>query len=371
MKKAKQKPLRLAVVGLGHFAQAAVLPAIRQLQDVELTALVSGTPEKLETLGTRYRAPIRCSYQEYDDLMASGDVDAVYIVLPNDLHAEYTVRAGRRGIHVLCEKPMAVTEDECAQMIDVCDQHGAKLMVAYRLHFESANLAAISTVQSGKLGEVRLISSVFSMQVREGNVRLQPRPGAGPLYDLGVYCINAARYLLQAEPVEVIATSLDNRLDARFAHVPESVTAALRFSGGEVAQFTCSFGASSRAYYQVVGTEGRLELDNAYEYAEQMKMLIVRGEQRQTKAYRKKDQIAAEIEYFARCVRSNEVPEPSGYEGLADVRIVQAIQSAARSGHAVELHLPERRIRPSDEQRITIPAHGLPHLVGVESSSQS
>jgi predicted dehydrogenase len=370
MRKPKQEGLRIAVVGLGHFAQVAVLPALRTVKSVRIAGLVSGSPEKLSTLGDRYAVPARVNYAGYDDLLASGDIDAVYIALPNDLHAEYAIRAARRGVHVLCEKPMAVTEDECAEMIQVCEQHHAKLMIGYRLHFEAANLAVVDAIRAGDIGEPRFFSSVFAMQVRGGNIRTQPRPGAGPLYDIGIYCINAARYLLQAEPIEVAAIQLDNRVDDRFAHVPEALSVSLRFKGGEVATFTCSFGAQSRAHYEVVGTEGRIELDNCYEYTEPMRMRVVRGSQEKTRTFRKKDQIAAEVDYFARCIRDDVSPEPSGYEGLADVRIIQAIQKAVVTGRAVDLLLPEREQRPTGAQAITYPPHGKPRLVGVQSASQ-
>jgi glucose-fructose oxidoreductase len=214
------------------------------------------------------------------------------------------------------------------------------------------------------------MASTFSLQVRPGNIRIQDRPGAGPLFDIGTYCINAARYLVGSEPIEVSATRIDNHDDPRFAHVPEAVSATLRFRGGRVATFTCSFGAANRAYYQVVGTEGRIELDNAYEYVDPMKMVIVRGDRRTIKTFRKKDQIAAEVEYFARCIRDDVEPEPSGQEGLADVRVIEAITRAARTGEAVALTLPEREQRPTGDQIITMPPHGKPRLVAVESSSQ-
>jgi predicted dehydrogenase len=370
MTKAKETCLRVAVVGLGHFAQVAILPALRTVKSVRIAALVSGSPEKLSTLGDRYGVPLRVSYAAYDDLLASGDVDAVYIALPNDMHAEYAIRAARRGVHVLCEKPMGVTAAECAEMIQVCERHHAKLMVAYRLHFESANLHAIDVIRAGDIGAPRFFHSVFSMQVRPGNIRVQPRPGAGPLYDIGIYCINAARYLLGAEPVEVTALQLDNRRDERFAHVPEALSVSMHFPAGELATFTCSFGAHSRAHYEVVGTEGRIELDDCYEYTEPMKMRIVRGETVTTRTFRKKDQIAAEVDYFARCVRDDVAPEPSGQEGLADVRIIEAIVKAASTGRAVSLELPPRGQRPTGEQAITYPPHGRPRLVAVESASQ-
>ena len=162
------QPLRLVVVGLGHFAQAAILPAIEQLPDIDLVALASGSPHKLAELGDRYRVKHRIDYDKLSDLFDSGEVDAAYIAVPNDVHAELTLVAARHGIHVLCEKPMAPTEAECMQMIRACAQHKVKLMIAYRLHFEAANLVAVEVTRGGEVGAPRLFSSTFTMQVRPG-----------------------------------------------------------------------------------------------------------------------------------------------------------------------------------------------------------
>jgi predicted dehydrogenase len=355
----------MAVIGQGHFAQAAVLPAIEQLPDVQLSALISGSPHKLRELGDRYDVRTLCDYTQLDELFAMRKIDAVYIAVPNDLHAEMTLIAARHGVHVMCEKPMAPTEAECMQMIRACETRGVKLMVAYRLHFEAANLVAIEVARGGEIGEPRIFSSVFSMQVREGNVRTQPRRGSGPIYDIGVYCINAARYLFRAEPIEVTATKLAGS-DARFTCVDEAYAVTLRFPQERVAQFTCSFGAADRASYQVVGTEGFLTLDNAYEYASEMKLRVEGTHGVKTRTFTKRDQIAAEIEYFAKCIRDDIDPEPSGWEGLADVRIIQAIQSAARFGRSVPIEPIPRRSRPDLGQEIRIAAHELPPLVDVE-----
>jgi len=361
--------IRIAVIGLGHFAQAAVLPALEQLPDVELTALVSGSRRKLEELGQRYGVRALCDYDHLDHLLASDAVDAVYIAVPNDLHAEFTLMAARHGVHVLCEKPMAPTEAECMQMIRACQQRRVKLMIAYRLHFEAANLVAIEIARGGEIGEPRLFSSVFAMQVRHGNVRTQPRRGSGPLYDIGIYCLNAARYLFRTEPTEVYAMRLAGR-DPRFATVDEAFAVTLRFPLDRVAQFTCSFGAYDRAHYQVVGTEGFLTLDNAYEYASEMTLQVQGKHGAKTRTFTKRDQIAAEIEYFARCIREDLDPEPSGWEGLADVRILQAIQASARFGRAVPIDPVPRPRRPDIGQEIRIPAHELPPLVDVEQPTK-
>jgi glucose-fructose oxidoreductase len=362
--------LRIAVVGQGHFAQVAVLPAIAQLDDVELAALVSGSRHKLEELGDEYGVRTLCDYDELDDLLEHGGIDAVYIAVPNDLHAEFTLIAARHGVHVICEKPMAPTEAECRQMIRACEARHVKLMIAYRLHFEAANLVAVEVARGGELGEPRIFSSVFSQQVREGNIRVQPRRGAGPLYDLGVYCVNAARYLFRGEPYEVSAMRFSGRGDPRFAAVDEAYAATLRFADERVAQFTCSFGAFDRSHYEIVGTEGVLQLDQAYEYATEMKLTVYGQHGDKERTFPKRDQIAAEIEYFARCVHDDRDPEPSGWEGLEDVRILQAIQAAARFGRAVPLEPIERPERPDLGQEIRIEAHGKPRLVDVKSASK-
>lgn len=360
-------PVRIAVVGQGHFAQAAVLPAFDGVPGVELAALVSGSKKKLEELGARYGVRELREYDELDDLLGRHRVDAVYVAVPNDMHAEIAMIAARHGVHVLCEKPMAPTEAECVQMIRACERARVKLMVAYRLHFEAANLIAVEMSRGGEIGDPRIFSSVFSMQVRDGNVRTQPRRGSGPIYDIGVYCINAARYLFRAEPVEVSATRLAGP-DPRFASVEEAFAATLRFPDERVAQFTCSFGAHDRAHYQVIGTDGYLTLDNAYEYAADMQLNVHGIHGHQTRTFEVRDQVAAELAYFAKCIREDLTPEPSGWEGLADVRIIQAIQASARFGRSVPLEpLAAPVKRPDLGQEITVPLRGLPLIVDVDA----
>jgi glucose-fructose oxidoreductase len=361
--------LRMAVIGQGHFAQAAVLPAIEQLEDVELTALVSGSEHKLDELGQRYGVKTFASYDQLDDLFASGKVDACYIAVPNDLHAQMTLIAARHGIHVICEKPMAPTEAECMQMIRACDQRHVKLMIAYRLHFETANLVAVEIARGGEIGEPRIFSSVFSMQIRDGNVRVHPRRGSGPVYDIGIYCVNAARYLFRSEPLEVSALKLAGT-DHRFTSVDEAFAVTLRFSDERVAQFTCSFGAHDRASYQVIGTDGFMTLDNAYNYAAEMRLHVEGKHGVKTRTFSVHDQIAAEIAYFARCIRDNVDPEPSGWEGLADVRILQAIYQSARFGRAVPIEPIPVPKRPDFSQEIRVAAHEMPPLVDVEQPTK-
>lgn len=224
----------------------------------ELTAIVSGDETKLKKLARKYKVPNTYAYEQYDECLKSGLIDAVYIALPNNMHFAYAQAAARAGIHVLCEKPMSVNEEECKAMIDVAERAKVKLMIAYRLHFEKGNLSAIATIQEGIIGDPRIFSSNFCQQVTEGNSRLDGELAAGPLYDIGIYCINAARNLFQAEPTEVFAFAASSN-DKRFAEVPEMSSAVLRFPDDRFASFTCSFGATDRSTFEVIGTKGVLK----------------------------------------------------------------------------------------------------------------
>ncbi|MGH9962808.1 MAG: Gfo/Idh/MocA family protein, partial [Pyrinomonadaceae bacterium] len=195
MRISKHNKVRYAVVGLGYISQVAVLPAFANAsKNSELGALISDDSVKLKKLAKRYEVAQTYSYDQYEECLNSGEIDAVYIALPNNMHCDYTVRAANAGVHVLCEKPMAVTEQECNRMLTASRERSVKLMVAYRLHFEEANLRALQLAHSRKLGELRIFNSLFTMQVREGNIRLQKNLGGGTLFDIGIYCINAVRH---------------------------------------------------------------------------------------------------------------------------------------------------------------------------------
>lgn len=364
----RRSPIRYGVVGLGHIAQVAVLPAFAHAAHSELTALVSDDNTKLRELSRRYRVPHTYSYEEYDRCLREGHIDAVYLALPNSLHCEYATRAARAGIHVLCEKPMAVTESECRQMIHAARQARVKLMVAYRLHLERANVKAVDIARSGKLGKLRMFNSTFTMQVRPGDIRTQRSMGGGSLYDIGVYCINAARYLFQDNPIQVSTFSVRGT-DRRFREVDEMSAALLLFPDGRLASFICSFGATDVSSYEVVGTKGRLQIDPAFEYVGPLvHRLTVNGETKTTR-FPASDQFAAELIYFSDCIRRNKEPEPSGTEGLIDVQIVQALYRSSAQRTPIALRLPAKKRWPTKRQVVTRPPVRKPRLVRVTSPS--
>ena len=369
-KERNDEKIRYAVVGLGYIAQTAVLPAFAHArQNSELVALVSGDRVKRSRLGRQYRVTSTYSYEEFPDCLRSGEIDAVYIALPNDMHRAVAESAARAGVHVLCEKPLAVTEADCAAMIDTADRNGVKLMTAYRLHFDPANLSAIEVIESGKIGEPRYFNSSFSMQVKAGNIRLQHQRGGGTLYDIGIYCINAARYLFREEPIEVFAMP-GNGGDARFGEVEESMSAILRFPGDRLASFTCSFGAADVSTYELLGTRGRLRLDPAYEFAEGLKQTIQINGTEKKKSFSRHDQFAPLLIHFSDCILEDCEPEPSGLEGLRDVRIIEALYASARQQEPMMLDSIPSGARPDKSQEMKKPAVSKPRLIRAQTPSR-
>lgn len=359
--------IRYAVVGLGHIAQNAILPAFEHAgKNSELAALISDDSEKLDELSREYGVENCFHYNDYELCLRSGEIDAVYIALPNNLHAEFCVRAAEAGIHVLCEKPLAVTEDECQQIIRACAEADVKLMTAYRLHFERGNLEAIDLVRSGNIGEPKIFNSVFTMQVAPGNIRTKRKFAGETLYDIGIYCINASRYMFGAEPTEVIGFS-GTTGDKRFQQVEENTGALLRFPDGKLAGFLTSFGAADTADFEIIGTEGKVRVIQAYDYMTPTIVEWKQGDRTQHRTYSVRDQFAPEIIYFSDCILRDKEPEPSGIEGLIDVHIIRSLYESIQKGRPVKLKPLSRRQRPTLRQEIHRPRVVRPRFVNVEA----
>lgn len=350
--KAGKSSVRFAVVGLGHFAQAAILPAFANASDkAQLAALVTGDQEKARKLSRKYQAPAH-NYEAFDALMSSGQIDAVYIALPNSMHRDFAVRAAQHGVHVLCEKPLAYTASDAQAMVDACQDAGTTLMTAYRLHFEAGNLKAIAAVRAGKIGQPRLFVSTHTMQVAPDNIRIDRSLGGGPLEDIGIYCLNAARYVFGVEPLEVSAVAIRGS-DPRFVEVPEAVAATLRFPDERLAVFLCGFGEVKQSEYRVIGTEGMLTMDPGFTWQGDIQQTLTnkKGKNR-TITFKHRDQVAAEILYFSCCVMDGKQPEPSGAEGLIDVRIIEALREAYARQKVIRLEPLADKHRPNMSQSI-------------------
>lgn len=343
------------------------MPAVAQTGNSCMTALVTGDKKKAEQLSRRYGIEHTLDYDGIDDLLASGRVDALYVATPNDQHLETTVKALRAGVHVLLEKPMAVSEAECRQMIDAAQAGSAKLMIAYRLHFEPATLAAIEKVREGALGEVRLFSSVFGQLVSPDNHRAKQGYWAGPVADMGPYPINAARNLFRAEPLEVIAHGMRHpELEMDFH---DTVSVSLRFPGDRLAQLTVSYATAEVGQYRICGSRGDLEVSPGYAFGDGVALehrLTLDGKTTHTR-FEATDQFGGELRYFSDCVLHDREPEPNGYEGLADVRVLAAIERALQTGAPVRLE-PFEGPRYADPRNVqTLPPIETPELVDAST----
>jgi predicted dehydrogenase len=322
--------LRYCIVGLGRISMKHFMPACKMSQKSQVTALVSGDRKKAEEQAAEYGVPAKniYSYQNYDEIGTNPDIDAVYIALPNSMHAEYTIRAANAGKHVFCEKPMATTVKDSQAMINACRAANKKLMIAYRCHYEPTNLHAIQLIRDGKLGTIQAIESANGFNEKAGEWRLNRKlAGGGPLMDVGIYSLNACRYLTGEEPskIEGYCSTIDK--DGRFNEVEENVSWTMRFPSGIVASCNTTYGAPMEGYYRVHGSKGVLHVEPAFSYEGLHLKAEIKGESPIDEQNPAKDpsQFVAEADYFAQCVFDNKEPRSSGEEGLRDMQLMAEI----------------------------------------------
>jgi predicted dehydrogenase len=339
-----KKKLGWAIVGLGKFATEQIMPNFKDCQHSELVALVSGSPDKARQLAQQYGISHDnvYSYDNFDSIRDNPAVDIVYIILPNGLHAEYTIRAARAGKHVLCEKPMANSVEDCQRMIDACNEAGTKLMIAYRAQFERFNRNAIERIRKGELGRIRMITSDHGRPVKPDEQQAdvwrvkKELAGGGSLMDIGIYSLNACRYLTGEEPVEITAQMYSDPQDPRFREVEDNVAFTLRFPSGVLAACTSSYSYQSVKRGRVFGDQAWLELDPLSDYEEHT-MTIGTAEGEQEPQLQEGNQFAAEMDHLSECVLHNKAPRTPGEEGLRDVRYIMAIYQAAQEGKSIKL----------------------------------
>lgn len=341
--------IRYAVVGAGWISQEAFMPGVARSGNSTIAAIVTGDLDKGMRLASFHNIPQVVSYADYDALLASGSIDAVYIALPNSLHADYAIRAAKAGKHVMVEKPLAVSVEEGEAMIAAANAAGVFLMTAYRLHNEPGTLAVLDHIRNGSIGTPLIFQSLFSFQMAPGNHRLQAAHWGGPLQDVGIYCVNAARHIFAEQPFEATATLTQPADDPRFAEVEATLAAMLRFPSGGLAQFVCSFGAAAVDNYRVIGSQGDLELDPAFKFDCAMKMRLRREGVTEDTTFPQIDHFGAQVAYFSDCILVGTPPEADGAEGLADMRALIAIEAAARTGKPQPIHSPPRPRHPTPD----------------------
>ena len=333
-----------AVVGLGRLTLARLMPAFGETRHCRPVALVSGERDKALKLARQYdiRENAIYDYRNFDRIADNPEIDVVYIVLPNGLHAEFTVRAAKAGKHVLCEKPMANSAAECRQMIAACAAADRRLMIAYRSQYEPNNRAVVRMVQTRQLGQLKEFLSTNAQNMGDPQQwRLRKAlSGGGAMPDVGVYCLNTARFMSGEEPSEVLAWSYSSPDDPRFREVEETMHFVLRFPSGFQATCHTSYGVDKSQMLRLMGTEGWIQLDPAYAY-EGIKLRhskVVDGQAvLEEPAISQKNQFALEMDHMATCVRNRTTPYSPGEEGLRDQVITEAIYQSAASGRPVRL----------------------------------
>ncbi len=360
------KKIRYGIVGLGDIAQEAMMPGVSHTGNSEITALVTGDAVKARTLAEKYSVASCFDYEEFDKLLRTGVIDAVYIATPNWRHTEFAVPALQAGIHVLLEKPMEVSSAKCLQIIDAQKSSGAKLMLAYRLHFEPATLAVLDLARSGKLGAVRFFTSAFAQNVKPDNHRARSGAAAGPVFDMGPYPVNAARNLFGAEPVEVCAIGSRNS-DAGLGDFDDTVAVTLRFPENRLAQFTVSYAGNDIDSYTLVGSKGSVTVSPAFTYGKSLEYESMLGEDKKQESFKNTDQFGGEMKYFSDCILNGQDPEPDGEEGLLDVRVIEAIMRSLETGTKQTLE-PAKRSKQIDlEQEQKLSSVKAPEPVNAES----
>jgi predicted dehydrogenase len=335
--------LGYAVVGLGRIAEHAVLPAFAHSKRSKLAAVVSRDQDKARRVAAKFGAAN--AYSDYAACLNDPAVEAVFITSANGAHADQTIQAAEAGKHVLCEKPMAPSVAECLKMIRACRRNRVRLMIAYRKYFEPASVALKKLVDRGKLGRLKIMHSAFTMNlhpVRSAAWHLDQRvAGGGSLVDVGVYCVNTARWIAGRSPAEARAYqwTVDPK---RFREVDENIAFDLIFPGGLVVQASSSFAAAQASFLHVHGERGWAALDPAYAYNEERRLFGQIDRRWFETRFPILDEFALELDAFAQCVRSGRDPEPDGWEGLRDVAIMEAIYEAARTNQAVRIRIPKR-----------------------------
>lgn len=330
------KKLNIALVGLGNYANI-VATGLESSQYCQLAGIVTGTPAKAESWSKKYNIPQKniYNYQNFDEIKKNKDIDVVYVILPNAMHKEFVVRAAKAGKHVITEKPMATSVEDCENMIKACKDAGVQLAVGYRLHFEPYNLEIKRLGQEKAFGQVRIMEASNGFKGGNPNMwRLKKAlSGGGPLMDMGIYALQVTRYVTGEEPIAVTAQFGPITNKELFSEVEESILWQLEFPSGAIANSVSSYNANLGRFY-AAADNGFFELNPAYGYGP-LKGRTSNGELNLPIVNHQ----TAQMDGIGRILLENK-PLPdhiTGEEGLRDVRIMMAIYEAARTGKKMTL----------------------------------
>ncbi|KQU52957.1 glucose-fructose oxidoreductase [Sphingomonas sp. Leaf339] len=363
------KKVRYAVVGLGDIAQAAMMPGIAHTDNSELVALVTGDAEKAQRLAEMYDVADTYTYEQFSEMLASGKVDAIYLATPNWRHAEFAIPALEAGVHVLVEKPLEISVEQGRAIEAAVKASTAKLMVAYRLHFEPATLDAITRIRDGELGDLICFTSCFGQMADPANHRADNGIEAGPLFDMGPYPINATRYLFGDEPTEVVSAVATRHPNAGLGDIDDTVAVTLRFPGNKLAQFTVSYYANNVNSLIIAGTKGSIQMSPAFGYGDPLEQNRTIGEDKSHESFKKTDQFGGQMKYFSDCILNGRDPEPDAEEGIADLHVIEGIVKALETGTSQKLEPFTRTRRIDPETQLQTLSYKAPPKEEVNASS--
>ena len=364
-----EKKVRYAIVGLGDIAQEDMMPGVEHTGNSEMTALVTADSQKAQELGKKYDIQATYTYEQFGEALGSGTFDAIYLATPNWRHAEFIVPALQAGIHVLTEKPLEVSTAKCEEILAAEKVSSAKLMVAYRLHFEPGTLDTIEKVRSGKIGQVHTFASSFAQPLDASNHRAHSGKLAGPVLDMGPYPVNAARYIFSDEPIEVVSATGSKHPESGFDQdFADTVAVTLRFPGERLAQFNISYYGGPVNSFTAIGTKGSVMLDPAYMFGKPVEQTLAVGEDKSKESFKNTDHFGGEMKYFSDCILNNTEVEPDGEEGFADVRVLEAVIEAVETGKSVKLKpfIRTKRIN-TEAQVVKLSAVATPDLVNASN----
>lgn len=366
------KQVRYAIVGLGDIAQEDMIPGIRHTGNSVATAVISSHPRKAREVANRYQVEAVYTYEQFDEALLSESFDAIYLATPNWRHAEFIEPALKAGVHVLTEKPLEVSTKKCEGILEAEKDSPAKLMVGYRLHFEPGTLDTVEKVRSGQLGEVHLFASTFTQLVDPANHRGHSGENGGPIFDMGPYPVNAARYIFGDEPNEVISATGTKHSGTGFdRNFYDTAAVTLGFPGGRLAQFNVSYFGHSEDSFIAVGTKGSVRLDPSYTFGKPLVQTVSIDGKNSTRTLPNTDHFGGEMAYFSDCILNDKEPEPNGEEGFADVRVLEAILTAFDTRSAVRLESFRRKRRIDTEaQKMMLSAVSTPDLVKASNPAR-
>jgi predicted dehydrogenase len=325
--------LGIALVGLGKYSTDQLAPALQETEHCYLAGIVTGTPEKAKDWQAKYNIPEKnCyNYENFDSIKDNTDIDIVYVVLPNAMHHDQVIRVAKAGKHVICEKPMAITVEDCDKMITACKEAGKLLSIGYRLHFEPYNLEMMHIGKQKLLGTIKNIKAENGLEQAEGWRISKELSGGGPLMDVGIYCVQGCRYTTGLEPIAVRAQEGTKTAPEKFKGVEESLTWQMEFSNGITAECKTSY-TEGMNVLRIEATEGWAELSPAYEY-KGLKGKTSNGEM----SFPQVNQQAKQMDDFALAIKQNRPTPVPGEMGRQDVKILQAIYKAMETGERVEI----------------------------------